>query len=955
MKKKLTLALAALALMASPLLAAQTLTDDEITELKKIATSDIVKWIADSKAAITPDKLGKLNASSAEQIEGLRLLNIVDDSPMYRLLKPNTAVPRQANFVWEKGNILHASGKNLSTRFKIGNESFLDAYGLMIGDYNHAFDGVYLGHHLYGGGYRWVNDKWVSDGSLYQGGDVMIGSGSSLTYGRSMSIGNNNKGYGLNAILVGHNVGVSGNYSIALGQNAITVGEGSIAHGRNSYALGDNSTVLGDQAYVQSQALRRVIAAKAKEQNIEPINGYELAKKSYEEQTTYVQLSVNQYYPRSFYDQVVKYLVKNIKSVSVGYSARVSGAMSAIVGADSVGSMSSSALGYKASAGNNAVAIGREAQTGYLDATFGDGAIAIGHKSQVREKMRTADYVKRYDGDLGRSIAIGKQATAYAVDNSELYAPIALGFFSRAEGFGSIALGSFSNDQHRGQDIVFGYNPETDKLWTLEEVQKLHPELVDLEADMKTKEAAMLALEQQYVAANKAKDPNLAKLATPVVQARYAYAQARNKYRGAMMGFASHNGDVSVGDAKNQMTRMITSVAPGSADTDAVNVGQLKSLVTMHNKLLKATGLTKEEVNAINEGNNGQAPKTLVQRIAEGKFDFSAGKGLAVTTEKGKVVYNLDLANSTEFKKLQDKVNTAVATSTAGWNLTVDGTTATVNSKQGLTLAGDDNVKVKLSAGEDAPSTVSLSLADDLKIKNSIQVGGAGGATMTKDQINLGGPAGTTLTKDKVNVGGADGSTLTKDGLTLGQTGPSLTKEGLDMQGKPITNVGEGTGENSVVTLKQVKTLINAGTGNAADSEAVAKALTSVRKEVSDALSEVRRTVSSGDAMNAAMSAMMPLDYDALRPTNFSVGIGAMGGQTAFALGMTHYTDRDHLFNVGASISDDKVGLRAGATFRVGPETESREVATDSALQRRVTELETLVKQLQAELATLKK
>ena len=93
-------------------------------------------------------------------------------------------------------------------------------------------------------------------------------------------------------------------------------------------------------------------------------------------------------------------------------------------------------------------------------------------------------------------------------------------------------------------------------------------------------------------------------------------------------------------------------------------------------------------------------------------------------------------------------------------------------------------------------------------------------------------------------------------------------------------------------------------------------------------------------AMSAAMSALVPLDFDEEHPTTFTVGYGRYGYEQAFALGLLHYIDRDTMLNAGLAYAGDKNAmLRVGASFRVGDSRsyENRRVsATDYALLKKV-------------------
>lgn len=418
-----------------------------------------------------------------------------------------------------------------------------------------------------------------------------------------------------------------------------------------------------------------------------------------------------------------------------------------------------------------------------------------------------------------------------------------------------------------------------------------------------------------------------------------------SKVRSAASAWVSSHAPLSVGSTNKGYTRQIINVAGGTRDTDAVNVAQLKQAVLLTKNLQKATGLSDEEIGKIADG-GAHAPKTLVDRIVEAgktgapdptKYAGAQGSGLTATKTGDTVTYNLDLSKNDQFKDLKNLVNRANANATAGWNVTVGDDSATINAKQGMIFGNsDDNIELLLKAGAQGKAhQLDMKLADDLKVKNSVNVGGKEGMTLTKDALNVGGKDGSTVTKDGLNIGGKDGTTISKDGVALGDKGPKVTKDGLDMKGTPITNVGESDDPNSVVTLRQVQTLVE---GAKPQTQSVTP----------EQLQAVKGQLSGADAANAALGALQPLDYDELRPTTFSFGMGFSGGSSAVALGLTHYFNADKAFNVGASLSGDTLNWRLGASWRLG-QADERAVQTGDSLKTMQTKLNKALQDLEAE------
>ena len=121
----------------------------------------------------------------------------------------------------------------------------------------------------------------------------------------------------------------------------------------------------------------------------------------------------------------------------------------------------------------------------------------------------------------------------------------------------------------------------------------------------------------------------------------------------------------------------------------------------------------------------------------------------------------------------------------------------------------DDGLKF---AGDDGQTDASKVIAKKLNQQVDI-VGGADKAKLTENNIgvnNKDGKLNVQLSKDidLTNDGsikfGDNNLNINKDGLTI-NNGPSITKDGIDGGNKQIKNVQEGTDDNDVVTVKQLK------------------------------------------------------------------------------------------------------------------------------------------------------
>ena len=207
-------------------------------------------------------------------------------------------------------------------------------------------------------------------------------------------------------------------------------------------------------------------------------------------------------------------------------------------------------------------------------------------------------------------------------------------------------------------------------------------------------------------------------------------------------------GGVAVGTT-NQ-TRQINYVAAGTADTDAVNVAQLKSVN------LAFTGDTGSgDVNLANSKLAVNGDNTYIETTANGKKITIAGKKQDITVTNGVASATAGMADA---RNVADAINQAVANSSSSWNLSANGeaTTATVEKGNKVDFSGDDNITVARN-----DKKISVSLKKELTGLNSASFNNAAGNPTVKIDgdkgINAGDMKVTNVAdgvddKDAVNV-----------------------------------------------------------------------------------------------------------------------------------------------------------------------------------------------------------
>ena len=188
-------------------------------------------------------------------------------------------------------------------------------------------------------------------------------------------------------------------------------------------------------------------------------------------------------------------------------------------------------------------------------------------------------------------------------------------------------------------------------------------------------------------------------------------------------------GGVAVGTT-NQ-TRQINYVAAGTADTDAVNVAQLRSVN------LAFTGDTGSgDVNLANSKLAVNGDNTYIETTANGKKITIAGKKQDITVTNGTATGAAGMADAAN---VADAINNAIDQNKYTWNLSANGeaTPVTVEKGNKVDFSGDDNITVARNN-----KNISVSLKKDLTGLNSASFNNAAGNPTVKIDGNTGINAG---------------------------------------------------------------------------------------------------------------------------------------------------------------------------------------------------------------------
>ena len=346
--------------------------------------------------------------------------------------------------------------------------------------------------------------------------------------------------------------------------------------------------------------------------------------------------------------------------------------------------------------------------------------------------------------------------------------------------------------------------------------------------------------------------------------------ESDDKYSGEnIKTVADQDGNVNIKMAKNLKTDSLTTdkVKVGKNGQDGVSITGPNGADGTDGKV----GIT---------GKDGKDAVFMSGKDGVGHIGLSGkdGRNADITVDKGDPDLNGNEITRIKYRDENGKTH-QVATKDDG--MKYGGDTGTVIKKQ---LNEQVNVVGGITDANKLTSEDNLGVVSDGN--NNLKV------RMAKDLKGL----ETVTTKD------ADGNTtvMNSGGVTITPAGGnqvSLTKDGLDNGGNTISNVGPGVNGTDAVNVNQLKD----ATGG-----------------LSNAINAVAGETQRVGAHAAALSALKPIQYDPLEPTQVMAGIGNYRGETAAALGIAHYTAEDTMFHVGMSVGSHHNMVNAGVTRKFG-------------------------------------
>ena len=393
------------------------------------------------------------------------------------------------------------------------------------------------------------------------------------------------------------------------------------------------------------------------------------------------------------------------------------------------------------------------------------------------------------------------------------------------------------------------------------------------------------------------------------------------------LNFGAQSGN----DIHKNLGEKLEIVGGGTKTDDKYDASNIKTMtkdgkvVIALDKDLKADSVTVGEKGAPGKdgvdgkiGVNGADGSAVVINGKDGSIGLNGKDGANGITIKGdKGVDGVDGVNST------NGITRIVYQDKDGNNHEV------ATHDDGMKFAGDDG-----QTNQDTnPQVIKKHLNKVVDI-----VGGADKTKLTDNNIgvnNDGGKLRVQLANElsgitKISNGG---SSISIADVPAGATSPAVTISGGNLSmgdgthNNKIVNLAAGTNDTDAVNYKQLKdsrTTVTSKDGSVTITPTHNGDSTNYDLKVNPPLDprvdQLAEEIGRVGAQGAALSALKPIQYDPLEPTQIMAGYGNYRGNSAIAMGVAHYKNESTLIHGGISWAGGSSHMmaNAGVTWKVG-------------------------------------
>ena len=323
--------------------------------------------------------------------------------------------------------------------------------------------------------------------------------------------------------------------------------------------------------------------------------------------------------------------------------------------------------------------------------------------------------------------------------------------------------------------------------------------------------------------------------------------------------------------------------------------GAGKQVVDANGNPVKATisGIARQDLSNIT--NEGKKVITGLSSIVKGGNNVTVDTSVDNTTGQKTYTVNADLSGA--------KVNASVGADGSG---VAKGLKNPVKVEKGTQYIAGDNMVVerKPVEGDDKiDNSITYSLAHDLTEIRSISNGGAT-LRINSDPGSVPGDRAPATPAFEVHGG------------NLSMTGNRIVNLAPGIDGTDGVNVDQLKGSRTTLTSEDHSVTLNR-TDNGQGGYNYDLSVKGVNDPRVNILNEEIGLVG---AQGAALSALKPMQYDPMEPTQIMAGYGNYRGNSALALGVAHYKNESTMFHAGVSWAggNGHMMANAGVTWKVG-------------------------------------
>ena len=324
--------------------------------------------------------------------------------------------------------------------------------------------------------------------------------------------------------------------------------------------------------------------------------------------------------------------------------------------------------------------------------------------------------------------------------------------------------------------------------------------------------------------------------------------------------------------------------------------GSGKQLVDEHGNPVKATisGIARQDLSNIT--NEGKKVITGLGTIVKAGQNVSVDEATDNATGQKTYTVNADLSGA--------KVYAGVGTDGSG---VAKGLKNPEKVEKGTQYIAGDNMVVErkhVDGDDKLDNSITYSLAHDLTEINSIS---NGGATL---RINAN-PGGNKYDRDTAVT-----PAFEVHGGNLSMTGNRIVNLAPGIDGTDGVNVNQL--RDSLTTVKSTDGTVRV-TDLSTDPNKHEYDL-HVNPAADPRVDKLGEEIGHVGAQSAALSALKPIQYDPMEPTQIMAGYGNYRGNSALALGVAHYKNESTMFHAGVSWAggNGHMMANAGVTWKVG-------------------------------------